>query len=120
MKQKIETLISKMFRDEHLKELEKYSLGELIEAIESRDGISRHDVGRHEVASININDKNAIMGGYCVLFRLNETRIPLKELSSIIYKNDDNLMVKKCTSDCTSYDLGWLYLEDDEDDNNKT
>lgn len=41
--------IHKMFRDEHLKELKKYSLGELIEAIECRNGISRHDVGRHEL-----------------------------------------------------------------------
>jgi len=87
------TVINKIFRDEHLKELEKYSLGELIEAIESRNGISRHDVGRHEVASLNIKKKDAIMGGYCVLFRLNETRIPPNELSSIIYKNEDNLTV---------------------------
>ena len=89
----IEAIINKMFKDEHLKELEKYSLGELIEAIESRKGISRHDVGRHEVASININDKDAIIGGYCILFRLNETRVSPMELSSIIYKNPDNLRV---------------------------
>lgn len=86
-------VINKMFRDEHLKELEKYSLGELLEAIENHSGISRHDIGRHEVASLNIENKDALIGGYCVLFRLNETTIPLKELSSIIYKNNDNLRV---------------------------
>lgn len=88
----LEATIKKMFRDEHLKELEKYSLGELIEAIENHKGISRYDVGRHEVASINIKDKDAIMGGYCILFRLNETSISSEELSSIIYKNPDNLI----------------------------
>lgn len=82
-------IMNKMFRDDHLKELGKYSLGELIEAIESRKGISQHDVGRHEVASININNKDDIMGGYCILFRLNETSVSLEELSSIIYKNKD-------------------------------
>lgn len=25
---------------------------------------------------------------------------------------------KKCTPDCSSYDLGWLYLEDDKEVNN--
>ena len=94
MNKETETVINKMFRDEHLKELEKYSLGELIEAIESRDGISRYDVGRHEVASLNIKKKDAIMGGYCVLFRLNETSIPTEELSSIIYTNPDNLSIR--------------------------
>ena len=86
--------IHKMFRDEHLKELEKYSLGELIEAIESRNGISRHDVGRHEVAALNINKKDTHIGGYCVVFRLNEKSISDKELLSIIYKSEDNLPVR--------------------------
>ena len=44
--------IEKAFRQEHLKELQKYSLGELIEAIDSIQGVSRRDISSKEVYTL--------------------------------------------------------------------
>jgi len=72
--------IESRFREEHLKELKKYSVGELMEAIENR-GISRHDIDRYKVIQLDKNDKDSLVGGFCVVFVIRN--IDKDELDSI-------------------------------------
>ena len=59
--------IESRFREEHLKELRKYSIGELIEAIEQFH-VTRKDVDRHKVMIFDHKDEKTLCGGFCVVF----------------------------------------------------